>query len=169
MQITVISGILMTVIVIKQGTNEMSNDLQVVLLNHKKRNTPTKQLVFDLLNNHNAMTTKELIAKTSPQVNETTLYRVLRQFYELKIIKETVINGVRKIELSEKFNAHHHHLICVRCGDISTINDMKLEQYLKLLAKRRGYIHLDHSFEIQGICPACAPSNAQAAQEYAAL
>lgn len=147
----------------------MSHDLQVVLLNHKKRNTPSKQLVFDLLDNHKAITTRELYEKVSKDMDETTFYRILKQFYEFKIIKDTVIKGVRKVELSEKFNAHHHHLICMHCDEVVNINDMKLEQYLKLLAKRRGYIHLDHSFEIQGICPACAPGNAASAKEYAEL
>lgn len=89
-------------------------------------------------------------------MDKTTFYRTIKQFYELNIIKDAVINGVRKIELSDSFSSHHHHLICVKCGEVANINDMKLEQYLKLLAARKGYTHQNHSFEIQGICPACS-------------
>lgn len=135
----------------------MNYDLQVLLKNHKKRNTPSKQLIFQLLNNHETITTRELYDQVADTMDETTFYRVIKQFYELKVIKDCVINGVRKIELADQFNSHHHHMICVRCGDVVNINDIKLEQYLKLLAARKGYLHRNHSFEIQGVCPACSP------------
>ncbi len=135
----------------------MKSDLHVYLLNHKKRLTPSKELVFELLNNHQAITINELYSKVSKQMDRATMYRILQQFYELKVIKDVVINGVRKIELADYFNSHHHHLICGRCGNVVNINDMKLEQYLKRLALVNKFVHVSHSFEIVGLCPTCRP------------
>lgn len=135
----------------------MNHDLVVQLKNHKKSNTPSKQLIFKHLSNHEALTSAELYKKVATEMDRSTFYRVVNQFYELNIIKDAVVNGVRKIELSDSFSSHHHHMICVRCGDVINIHDTKIEQYLKLLAARKGYLHHSHSFEIQGLCPACSP------------
>jgi len=147
----------------------MNYDLTTQLKNHKKRNTAGKQLVFKHLNNHEALTTLELYQKVAGHMDRTTFYRIIKQFYELDVIKDAVINSVRKIELSDNFSSHHHHLICIRCGDITNVNDIKLEQYLKLLAARKGYIHHNHSFEIQGICPACSMRYAELAKQSTAV
>ena len=144
---------------------ELKTNLQI----HHKRITPNKLLIFDQLNNHTALTPSELFDNVSEKVDRATFYRILKQFRDYKIIKDTVINGVRKIELSDKFSSHHHHMICVKCGNVINIHDMKLEQYLKLLAARKGYLHRSHSFEIQGICPACSPRYQRLAQEGAAV
>ena len=160
---------LMQQIRINERLLKMEHELNVLLKNHKKRITKSKHLIFKLLGNHKAMSTLEFYDAVKNDMDRSTFYRIINEFYEIGVARDVVINGVRKIELTEGFDSHHHHLLCKRCGEVVNINDMKLEQYLKLLAKRRGYIHLDHSFEIQGICPACAPSNAQAAQEYAEL
>ena len=148
---------------------KMEHELQVLLKTRGKRTTSAKQLIFKLLGNHSAMTTIELYAKVANTMDRSTFYRIMKEFYEIGVARDVVINGTRKVELTEGFDTHHHHIICKRCGDVVNIVDMKLEQYLKLITKRRGYIHLEHSFEIQGICPACAPANQQAAQEYAEL
>ncbi len=147
----------------------MDYDLQGHLRTYKKSITPNRKLLFKHLNTHQAITMKELYQKVADEMDRTTFFRNVKDFKKYNIAHEVVINGIRKIELTEKFTAHHHHLICLRCGEVVNIHDMKLEQYLKLLAKRRGYMHMDHSFEIQGICPACAPRNAEAAKEYAEL
>lgn len=146
-----------------------SNDLPVVLRVNDKRTTPAKLLIFNTLNNHEAITTTELYLKVATHMDRATYYRIIKEFKQLKIIKDTVINGARKIELSEQFSAHHHHMLCVKCGDVTKINDMKLEQYLKLLAARKGYEHRSHSFEIQGICPACSSRYKRLAKESTAI
>lgn len=145
------------------------HELIVLLQNHKKRTTSNKLLIFDRLSNHSAVTIKELYQDLAQDIDYTTFYRVLKEFRDLKIIQDTVIQGVRKIELTDKFGSHHHHLICVKCGEVVNIHDSKLEQYLALLAKRRGYEPRNHSFEIQGFCPACSPANQNVAEEYAKL
>lgn len=132
-------------------------ELKVILQIHHKRITSNKLLIFDQLNGHTPLTPLELHANVAEEVDRATFYRILKEFRDLNIIKDVVINGVRKMELSDQFSSHHHHMLCVKCGDVITIHDIKLEQYLKLLAARKGYLHRSHSFEIQGICPACSP------------
>lgn len=157
MQLSGISDILLPLNGINERLFKLNNELLVYLRNHKKRNTPAKQEVFELLKKHEAITTLDLFAKVADQMDKTTFYRILKQFHEFKIIRETVINGVRKIELSDQFSNHHHHLVCGRCGKVVNIHDMKLEQYLKQLAPVNKFVHLSHSFEIIGLCPTCRP------------
>lgn len=123
---------------------------------YDKRNTPAKQLVFEHLNNHETISTADLYQKVASNMDRATFYRIIKQFRQIKIIHDAVVSGQRRIELSEKFHEHHHHLLCVKCGEVIRISDYKLEQYLKLLTDRKGYTHLNHSFEIQGTCPKCS-------------
>lgn len=137
----------------------MNTDLQGYLHAAGRRNTAFKQQLFALLDTHDATTTNELLKKVSKNMDRATVYRILKEFREHKIIRDVVVGGVRKIELTEKFSSHHHHLVCARCGKVVNINDMRLEQYLKQLAPSRKFLHLSHSFEITGLCSTCKPQS----------
>ncbi len=51
--------------------------------------------------------------------------------------------------------AHHHHLVCERCGRSDEI-DPPSEEWIQRAAAARGYTVTRHVFEVFGLCPACA-------------
>ena len=51
--------------------------------------------------------------------------------------------------------AHHHHLICSRCGRTDEIEDAGLRTVVSDVARRTGYRVDDHRLELFGLCPAC--------------
>lgn len=51
--------------------------------------------------------------------------------------------------------AHHHHLVCERCGRSDEI-DPPSEEWIQSAAAARGYTVTRHVFEVFGLCPECA-------------
>jgi len=51
--------------------------------------------------------------------------------------------------------AHHHHVVCSRCGRTSEIDDGGLRFLVSEIARRTGYRVDDHRLELFGLCPAC--------------
>jgi len=52
--------------------------------------------------------------------------------------------------------SHHHHLVCRRCGHAVELDAPEVETWARRIAGRYGFRHLDHVFEITGICDRCS-------------
>jgi len=55
--------------------------------------------------------------------------------------------------------AHHHHLVCSRCGRTDEIEDAGLRAVVGDVARRTGYRIDEHRLELFGLCPACLDSD----------
>ncbi len=119
------------------------------------RNTPPRQAVFKVLKGNPALTMRQLHIKMAGQLDTASLYRTLALFRQLGIVQDVVIAGERKVELTDAFSPHHHHIACSRCGVTTTIHDAGFEASIEALAAHQGFRHESHSFEITGICAAC--------------
>ena len=51
--------------------------------------------------------------------------------------------------------AHHHHIVCSRCGRTVEIDDAGLRPVVREVARQTGFRVDDHRLELFGICPAC--------------
>jgi Fur family transcriptional regulator, ferric uptake regulator len=54
--------------------------------------------------------------------------------------------------------AHHHHVICSRCGQTAEIADAGLRTLVREVARRTGFRVDEHRLEFFGLCPACIAS-----------
>ncbi len=52
--------------------------------------------------------------------------------------------------------AHHHHLVCRRCGSTVEIEAPQDESWISSLAERHGFTDVEHVLEIFGVCGSCA-------------
>lgn len=135
----------------------MNSHFQYILNSEGHYYTPARQLIFDIIDSYPAISVKELRNRIHGRIPDSSVYRALQVFRELEIIRDVVIGGKRMIELSGEFRPHHHHVSCKQCGSSIDINDENLEKYLVQLAKKNGYLHVSHSFEVTGLCPKCQP------------
>lgn len=119
--------------------------------------TQPREVVFTLLlNSPSPQSMSELIAKASGQVDRVSVYRNIELFEELGIVHRIYVGWKYKLELSDQFLAHHHHLICLNCGKVIDIEDEKhLEEFTAEVAKRFGFQPRGHQFEIDGYCKEC--------------
>ena len=51
--------------------------------------------------------------------------------------------------------AHHHHVVCSRCGRTDEIDDAGLRLVVREVTRRTGYRIDEHRLELFGLCPAC--------------
>lgn len=58
---------------------------------------------------------------------------------------------------------HHHHLVCRRCGRAEEVEGPAVERWASEMARKFGYVDVDHSVEVFGICRDCARSEPGAA------
>lgn len=51
--------------------------------------------------------------------------------------------------------AHHHHVVCSRCGRSTEIEDAGLRSVVRDVERQTGYRVDEHRLELFGLCPAC--------------
>jgi Fur family ferric uptake transcriptional regulator len=56
--------------------------------------------------------------------------------------------------------AHHHHVVCARCGRTDPIADAGLRTIVDDVARRTGYRVDEHRLEMFGLCPDCQAAEA---------
>lgn len=118
--------------------------------------TDARCSVYDILADNEPLTMAELVSKCSSLMDRASVYRIIGLYEKLGVVQRLQIGWKYKIELSNTFQAHHHHLSCVRCGNVIVLSENnRLEKQLKSLADPYGYTMLDHQLEINGICPDC--------------
>ena len=52
--------------------------------------------------------------------------------------------------------AHHHHVVCERCGRTTEIDDRGVRDIVRAVERRTGFRIDSHRLELFGRCPACA-------------
>lgn len=117
--------------------------------------TAPRMRLFGLLQNHPALTLKELI-KLVKKHDQTTVYRNMDLFERLGIINRLRLGWHTKIELSDIFQHHHHHMSCVNCGKVWALKeDALIEAQIIKLANLKDFKAMDHQLEIRGLCKTC--------------
>jgi Fur family transcriptional regulator, ferric uptake regulator len=112
--------------------------------------------LFGYLQSHPALTMKELIKLTSKH-DQVTVYRNVDLFEKLGIINRIRLGWNTKIELSDIFQHHHHHISCSKCNKMWTLKeDPIIESQIEKLANIKGFKPLDHQLEIRGLCSSCS-------------
>jgi len=57
---------------------------------------------------------------------------------------------------------HHDHLICTRCGKVQEFVSPEMEGLQVRLARKMGFVPLEHRMEIYGLCRDCASARKSA-------
>lgn len=97
----------------------------------------------------------------SERVNLVSVYRTVKLLCDTGLVRATdAAQGQRRYELAEPFTAHHHHLICRRCGHIEDLEGCLLEpEVLTRLGHRVQQSHhfhvTDHELRFFGVCRRC--------------
>ncbi len=117
--------------------------------------TAARKAVFASLNQNEPQTMNEVVSAL-PNVNKASVYRTIALFEKLGIVQRLQLGWKYKLELSDTFSYHHHHLACRKCGAIVSLReDSALEANLQYMANEYGYKDLSHQLEITGLCKTC--------------
>lgn len=134
--------------------------LQAVLKDKGYSLTGPRVTVFEALQNREQQTMRDLVGNCHKRVDRASVYRTIQLFEQLGVVQRLQIGWKYRLELSDLFSRHHHHLACVHCGRTSVLpEDAALERRMHALASARGFTPLDHQLEIRGLCRACQNSS----------
>ncbi|HSX46045.1 MAG TPA: Fur family transcriptional regulator [Candidatus Saccharimonadia bacterium] len=131
-------------------------ELKYTLKRHGQSMTGQRRILFEALQGQEPQSMAELV-RACPGIDRASVYRNVSLFEKLGIIQRLQIGWKYKLELSDRFQRHHHHMTCTNCGrTIALAEDSKLETQLRLLAAHNRFKMKSHQLEIQGLCETCS-------------
>jgi Fe2+ or Zn2+ uptake regulation protein len=87
-------------------------------------------------------------------LSRASLFRALDLLTELGVVERVDLpNGDHAYV--ECARAHHHHVICSRCGRTTEVEDCGVADALSEIARRSGYRIDTHRLELFGLCRRC--------------
>ncbi len=93
------------------------------------------------------------VRSTQPNISLGTVYRNLDRLTKQGLLTQFALaDGTRKYE---KNTSHHHHLVCIKCGETKNIPGCPMDRHIENYLKENAYQIIRHSFEIYGYCPNC--------------
>ena len=119
--------------------------------------TPQRRAIIDaLLFLEKPPTAKEvldIVRGKYPEISLDTVYRNLNLLAEIGCLIQINLknNETSRFEIMKN---HHHHLICLGCGEAVCLDNCILDRHMGVL-REKGYQIVGHAFEIYGYCPDC--------------
>lgn len=102
-------------------------------------------------------TAAELVAEgraRRPRVARATVFRALDLFQALGLVEQLDLPGGGHAYV-RCLPAHHHHLVCSRCGRTVEVPDLGLTDVTAEIHRRTGFRIDEHRLELFGRCPRC--------------
>ncbi|MEI9914001.1 MAG: Fur family transcriptional regulator [Candidatus Saccharibacteria bacterium] len=135
--------------------SQTNRDIATMFKDNGLSVTKQRLLVYELLENREPITMYELYDLTAGRLDRASLYRIINVFEKLGIVQRINIGWKYKIELSDKFSEHHHHLTCFNCHKVIPINEKELEVFISGLSDAHNFKATEHQIEVQGYCEDC--------------
>lgn len=122
------------------------------------RLTGPRRAVADLINEYDGhFTALELETEARRRrlgISRATLFRALDLLTELHVVERVDLpNGEHAYVPCAR--AHHHHVICSRCGRAAEVEDCGVADAVGEIARRSGYRIDAHRLELFGLCRHC--------------
>jgi Fur family ferric uptake transcriptional regulator len=119
-----------------------------------------RRAVIDVLARHGClMTANDILAElqgADRRIGFATVYRALETLSELGLVRRVDPGtGSAAYEPVDPSGAHHHHVVCDRCGDVAPFADEALERTIEQLSRRLEREIESHEVVLRGSCAAC--------------
>ena len=122
-----------------------------------RRTEPRRSLATLIAEQDGYFTAAELVTAARDRrlgVGRATVFRTLEVLAELGAVERLDLpSGEHAYVGCEP--AHHHHVVCSRCGRSTEIDDSGLRSVVGDVARETGYRIDVHRLELFGLCPAC--------------
>ena len=123
--------------------------------------TAERQALFDeVFARHEHLEADELLVRLrakDKKISRATIYRTLELLADSGIVGKLRIGeaGYRYERL--RAGDHHDHLICKECGRVVEFYEPLIEDLQDQVCERYGFVLIDHSHQMRGICRQCRP------------
>jgi Fur family transcriptional regulator, ferric uptake regulator len=122
------------------------------------RATAARRAVVDLITRRDGhFTAADLVDdadRRGLRIGRATIFRTLDVLTELRAVERLDLpTGDHAYVACEP--AHHHHVVCSRCGRSSDADDAGLRAVVRDIERQTGYRIDEHRLELFGQCPDC--------------
>ncbi|QZY57482.1 Fur family transcriptional regulator [Crassaminicella profunda] len=124
--------------------------------------TPQRRATLDTIieNQGKHLSTEEIydmVKENCPEIGLATVYRTLQLLDELDVIsKINFDDGCSRYELNTNEDDHqHHHLICLKCGDVIEVEVDLMETLEEEIENNYDFKISDHKVKFFGYCSKC--------------
>jgi len=122
------------------------------------RLTPQRMIVLEAIEKSDDHISAEEIHNYAhakyPYINISTVYRTLELLKTLHLVTETDLGGGR-FRYHPAGKAHHHHLVCHKCGSVQDIDASVFERLRDELKVKYGFSAEFEHMAIFGTCDHC--------------
>jgi Fur family ferric uptake transcriptional regulator len=125
----------------------------------KLRSTPERFTVLDAVlatqGHFDAESLYYRIITSGAKVSKATVYNTLELLQKCGLVSK-----YRFAENTSRFEKaygkpHHHHLICLGCGEITEFVNEKLESIQEDVCNQKGFVPQGYTLQIFGTCSRC--------------
>ena len=88
-------------------------------------------------------------------MSRATIFRTLEALEAVGAIERIDLPSGDHAYITCEPAAHHHHVVCERCGRANDVDDAGLAAVVERLGRETGYRISAHRLELFGLCPTC--------------
>jgi Fur family ferric uptake transcriptional regulator len=126
------------------------------------RTTPSRVAVIAAVLAQGGHFSVDDILRTARNVGRATVFRTMRLLTDLDILCRVLLeDGSLHYRVSRRGD-HHHHLVCVSCGNVRELEDCAVGGLVRDLAAATDYDIQGHWLEFYGRCASCRSTAATA-------
>ena len=104
-----------------------------------------------------AIEIEQALASGPRRVSRASVYRILEELEGLGLVQRVEVgSGTARFEPARGASAHHHHLVCDRCGSLEPFTDDALERAIAAASERVSLDVSEHEVVLHGTCRTCA-------------
>ncbi|MDD4124167.1 MAG: Fur family transcriptional regulator [Eubacteriales bacterium] len=137
----------------------MSDNISEELKKRGLKNTKHRAEILDMLKRSDQPVSAEQLFKDmldrNINVNFSTVYRTLDTLCEKDLVSKLTIESEGGALYEFNSTMHKHHLICLGCRKIISLDYCPLGNYEQTLAEKTDYLIAGHKLDIYGYCPEC--------------
>jgi Fe2+ or Zn2+ uptake regulation protein len=127
------------------------------------RYTKGRRIVVEALANGNGpRSASELHEDLGASLPLSTLYRTLAVLEESDVVvPHFATKSLARYELAEWLTGHHHHLVCIDCGQVEDVDvpeqyEAQVDALVVAISSEISFVATSHALEIEGRCARCA-------------
>jgi Fe2+ or Zn2+ uptake regulation protein len=95
------------------------------------------------------------VRQINPDVGLDTVYRNLNLLVDMGVVNQINLPGKDLKVFELVIGEHHHHLVCLGCGEANCLNYCPVDEKSLQNAAGSEFLIVGHSLELYGYCNKC--------------